>query len=306
MKIIKLFFLFIFIQNSSIAQSNQFFPSENASWECGVTGFAGIPFPEYRALCGDTLINGKMYSKMYRIELDSMGNETSRIYEAGTRLNLDQVFWIPSSLDQEEILYDFSLEAGQTFSYNTFFGNPNTITVASNTLVNTLDGITRRQIQFDNGEIWLEGIGSNFGVIYRGIAFVADFDPQAYCYKYDGQLVWMNPIIQPEPTCEFTFEANCDEITSNENILKELSFNFECYPNPISDNSMIQIQGFEKLETPFLSIHNMEGQLVEKINGINEEKFIFSRKNLNAGVYVFELTDGKTTFAVRKKIVLIR
>ena len=36
----------------------------------------------------------------------------------------------------------------------------------------------------------------------------------------------------------------------------------------------------------------------------NEEKFIFSRKNLNAGVYVFELSDWKTTFALRKKIIV--
>jgi len=52
-----------------------------------------------------------------------------------------------------------------------------------------------------------------------------------------------------------------------------------------------------------LSIYNLQGQLVEKIAEINEENFIFSRKNLKAGVYVFELSDGKTTFAPHLIIV---
>jgi hypothetical protein len=57
----------------------------------------------------------------------------------------------------------------------------------------------------------------------------------------------------------------------------------------------------DEVESPILKIYNSQGQLVEKIAEINEEKFIFFRKNLNVGVYVFELTDWKTTFTLQKK-----
>jgi hypothetical protein len=57
----------------------------------------------------------------------------------------------------------------------------------------------------------------------------------------------------------------------------------------------------DEVEAPILKIYNSQGQLVEKIAEINGEKFIFFRKNLNVGVYVFELTDWKTTFTLQKK-----
>jgi hypothetical protein len=57
----------------------------------------------------------------------------------------------------------------------------------------------------------------------------------------------------------------------------------------------------DEVESPILKIYNSQGQLVEKIAEINGEKFIFFRKNLNVGVYVFELTDWKTTFTLQKK-----
>jgi hypothetical protein len=57
----------------------------------------------------------------------------------------------------------------------------------------------------------------------------------------------------------------------------------------------------DEVESPILKIYNSQGQLVEKIAEINGEKFIYFRKNLNVGVYVFELTDWKTTFTLQKK-----
>ena len=74
--------------------------------------------------------------------------------------------------------------------------------------------------------------------------------------------------------------------------------------DPINSEASIQISGFEHLEAPKFKIYNLQGQIIEKIGELNEEFFLFSRKRLNAGVYVFELSDGKTTFALRKKIII--
>lgn len=78
---------------------------------------------------------------------------------------------------------------------------------------------------------------------------------------------------------------------------------FKVFPNPFLAKTIVEIQESTELKSPVLSIYNLQGQLVEKIVEKNELKFIFSRKNLKAGVYVFELSDGKTTFAPQLIIV---
>ena len=75
-------------------------------------------------------------------------------------------------------------------------------------------------------------------------------------------------------------------------------------PNPFSEETTVQIKGLELLDKPEIRIYNLQGQLIQKIKELNEEKFSFFRKDLNAGLYVFELFDTKTTFALRKKIII--
>lgn len=289
------------------AQVNQFFPVKNATWE-GVTISLAGPFPDYKALCGDTIINDKTYAKLYQIQLDFDGNEVSRSYEGGTRIETDLVHWIPNDFNEEILLYDFSIEAGQTITLEHPWFSPNTLTVVSNQLINTPDGVIRRQINLQSPsgyqETWIEGIGSNLGVIYRGIDIgaVTDFLPTLHCFKFEGNLGWKNLAVNPEPLCDFTFSDNCS--TTSISILNNNDISLRVFPNPFDRMTTINIDGFDQLKSPVLNIYNLQGQLIEKIPHINEEKFIFSRKNLNAGGYVFELIDWKTTFAVRKKIMI--
>ena len=100
----------------------------------------------------------------------------------------------------------------------------------------------------------------------------------------------------------FTF-TELYESTSIDAILKNQLVTFKVFPNPFLAKTIVEIQESTELKSPVLSIYNLQGQLVEKIVEKNELKFIFSRKNLKAGVYVFELSDGKTTFAPQLIIV---
>lgn len=303
MKNLTLFSCFIFLisYQSLIAQPSQFFPIKNASWENATIGIAGVPFPDYQVLCGDTLIANNTYSKLYAIFLDSAGVETMRQYLGGTRMETDFVFYLENNSSTEYLLYDFSLETGQTISVQTIFGGNQTLTVISNMLIDTPDGVTRRVINFDN-ESWIEGIGSTRGLLTRGMPLTPDFEPYLNCFKSFGQLGYSNPDTQPE--CQFIFTDLCGT-TALANFSKNKLLDFNVFPNPITEETIIEITQFSELKSPVLSIYNLQGQLVEKIIDINEEKFIFSRKNLKAGAYVFELSDGKTTFAFRKKILIV-
>ncbi|MFK8006689.1 MAG: T9SS type A sorting domain-containing protein [Saprospiraceae bacterium] len=292
-----LFFFFSF--QLLIAQPSQFFPIKKASWENATIGFAGVPIPDYQVLCGDTLMGNNTYSKLYNIILDSAGVETMRQYQGGTRMETDVVFYIENNAFEEYLLYDFSLETGQSITVQTIFGSNETLIVNSNELIDTPDGVTRRVINFEN-ESWIEGIGSTRGLLTRGMPLTPDFDPYLNCFKSFEQLGYSNPTTQPE--CLFTFSDLC-ETTSLDDLFKNKNVYFNIFPNPFLEKTTIEIPELSELNSPVISIYNFQGQIVEKINNINEEKFIFSRKNLNAGVYVFELSDGKTTFAPKLIIV---
>lgn len=302
MKNLKLLFslTFLIFFQSMIAQPSQFFPTKEASWENAFIGFAGVPFPDYQVMCGDTIIENNTYDQLHSIFLDTTGVETMRQYLGGTRMETDLVFYIESNTTEEYLLYDFSLESGQSVIVQTIFGTNETMTAISNMLVDTPDGVTRRVINFEN-ETWIEGIGSTRGLITRGLPITPDLDPYLNCFKSFGELGYSNPNTQPE--CQFTFTDLCGT-TSIDDLSKNELVDFEVFPNPIMAETTIEMKGLKELKSPILSIYNLQGQLVEKYVEINEEKFIFSRKNLKAGVYVFELSDGKTTFALRKKIIV--
>lgn len=303
MKNLKLLSFLIFFISSFIlkAQPSQFFPIGKASWENATIGFAGVPIPDYQVLCGDTLIGNNTYSKLYSIFLDSAGIETMRQYQGGTRMETDLVYYIENNTSNEYLLYDFSLETGQSITIQTIFGIEETLTVISNMLIDTPDGVTRRVINFEN-ESWIEGIGSTRGLVTRGIPITPDFDPYLNCFKSFEQLGYSNPTTQPE--CLFTFSDLCGTTSLND-ISQNKNTEFTIFPNPVKNETTIEIHQFSELKSPVISIYNLQGQIVQKINKINEEKFIFSRKNLKGGVYVFELSDGKTTFATRKKILIV-
>jgi hypothetical protein len=104
--------------------------------------------------------------------------------------------------------------------------------------------------------------------------------------------------IQPE--YKFTVFYLYD-FTSLGNFSRIKAANFLIYINPFILLIPLDIKNFWSKIQLFISIYKFQMQLVEKFDKINEEKLIYSRKILKAGVYVFELSDGKTTFAFRKK-----
>ena len=119
--------------------------------------------------------------------------------------------------------------------------------------------------------------------------------------KYEDILIWSND--QTIPACEFSYIEMCSTVSTSEDLFSD-KISFQIYPNPISSAARIEINGFVFLENPELRIYNLQGQLIQKYMELNEEKFSFFRKDLNAGMYVFELYDTKTTFAVRKKVIV--
>lgn len=289
----------------SQAQPIPFFPTVDGVWEEAFIGFIGTPINTIIVTCGDTLINNENHAKLYELTLDAMGMEINRAYKGASKTGADVVDFIPAGSQNSIVLYDFSLETGQSINLEILlFGTTVTYTVTGNSLMTDNGGISRRVIQMEsnsNTEVWIEGIGSNKGVLNRGLPPAADLETYMNCFKYEDILLWSNEVTMP--SCESSLVEICGT-TSIEDFSFFDKIKMEISPNPMVDEAIIQVEGLDLLEQPEIRVYNLQGQLIRRNLELNEEKLLFLRKDLKAGMYVFELFDTKTTFALRKKIVV--
>ena len=108
---------------------------------------------------GDTIIEGKTYLKLYNDAFyfrycGAVREEAGKVY---SRLQEHE-----SRTDEEVLLYDFTLEEGETFNTNTPVG----IMSGEGWVVRKVDtiiienGEKRKRIHFDDENVWIEGIGN--------------------------------------------------------------------------------------------------------------------------------------------------
>ena len=170
MKIIIRFFLFCsFLLITQLSKSENaekpILVKENRAWN---TRISSPVMPYYHTertritfLQGDTLINETGYIKAYR----SFYEDKSQAGYAGClRQDGDKVYIIGKDKTAEILLYDFGLEAGDSFTFDSSFEDGGFIiteTVSATDSI-TIGGIKHKRVLFSQGEhgAWIEGIGS--------------------------------------------------------------------------------------------------------------------------------------------------
>ncbi|MCK6691889.1 MAG: hypothetical protein L6Q97_07270, partial [Thermoanaerobaculia bacterium] len=161
------------------------FPETAALWQCKeITLFGTLEI--FYELCDDTVINQQQYKKISRYSLDSNGEPVNKMYAGASRATGDTVYYIPPNLSVERLLYDFSLEKGDTIALINFDNTPVQLIVDSTALV-TIDNKEFKTIFFKPNnpviEFWVEGIGGNRGPLTRGYQLIADYEPLLVCFK---------------------------------------------------------------------------------------------------------------------------
>ncbi len=142
---------------------------------------------------GDTLVDGMSYKVMYTTRNENLTGWSvcGVIRETEDK----QVLYRRDGSAYDEILYDFSMEVGDTIimSGNGFYPNWMFVIETNEILVN---GEPRQQIVLEypwgEQEIWIEGIGSLYGIIDSGSRFLDGGSTDLLCYYEDGDLIWQN------------------------------------------------------------------------------------------------------------------
>ncbi len=240
---------------------------------------------------GDTLIEDVRYMKImgtvndsYPIFYTLLREEDGKVWNTLLREEDGKVWKRYSIAHPETLLYDFTASVGDTLRIGDFAEE---MVLDSISMVRIGD-VDRRKLwfglEYDNlgkpraKETWVEGIGSDFGLLWSGYYGVYDGWHCLLCFHQYGELVWQNPEYN---TCSYPYDA------IEENKDSEISV----YPNPVRDR--VVIEGIEAVE---IQVYNTLGQVVKTVRGTNE----IPVADLPQGVYMLRIADADGTVYTNK------
>ena len=227
---------------------------------------------------GDTLVDGVPYKVMYATRNENLTGWNLWGFIRETEDG--QVFSHRPSTSDEQLLYDFSMEVGDTICMCDYGYDECCMVVIEKgeTIVN---GEPRQQIvleyPFGNGEeeVWIEGIGSLYGIVDSGSLFLTGGSTNLLCYYEDGDLIWQNTM----PGFDMCYIINPDGIEEDETFSV-----VSVFPNPSKGKVII-----EGVEVCSVQVYNALGQMVKTVEDTNE----ISVAGLPEGVYVLRIRDEK-------------
>ena len=217
-------------------------------------------------LSEDTLIDGVRYTKVMQT-VNDVGTSTL----AALLREEDGKVWEKYG-STEVLLYDFTANLGDSLvcGYGDYF-------VVDSISIEQIGGVDRKKFWFGLEydfigdpyamETWIEGIGSDLGLLFCGSYYFCGGYYRALCFHQNGELVWQNPEYD---ACLIT---DVEEIHDNE---------LTVYPNPAKN--LVRINGVEAAE---VQVYNALGQMVKTVQGSNE----IDVSGLVEGVYMVRITD---------------
>jgi serine/threonine protein kinase len=242
---------------------------------------------------GDTILEEATYKKLFTTQ-----EEHYTVWELCGLLretHEGQVFHRDYKWDHtfgsENMLYDFSMQPGDSIC---FYDSECLVLLSVSDTVLCEDCLPRKKYVFqyhaqgypwdDTYETWIEGIGSEFGLLHPGSRFLVGGTYDLLCYYEDEDLIWQN--------------SNFNSCYIGTTGLKENEKGslVSVYPNPAKEKTVI-----EGTEVAEVQVYNAFGQLVKTVQGKNE----INVSDLPDGIYLLHITD-KESLLLSKRISVFR
>jgi len=300
MKNLILFTAAILFSVHNYAQTYHPLPDSNAKW-CIEYNNHVIPPPFWwytnyweTYYSGDTIIDNREYKKMERTEYDIFCLNTvvnGPDYMGAIREDAinKKVFYTPPGQSNEELIYDFNLEPGDTLISYLNWNEPLIVDFIDSLLINN-DYHKRIVFKYGEAEI-IEGIGSSTGILEELVAFEGG---SHLCALYID-----TTLIYPEYPCNLSATDTCSTLTTETQIKKsEISI----YPNPAKDQLKIEISIELLLKKPFLKIFTSNGSICCTQTLTNE----ITKIDLNdfaAGIYLVHVSTESNIVSNEKIII---
>jgi hypothetical protein len=289
----KYFFLIILLFLSGLLKSQTSvyhpFPVSNASWgilesdDCS----SSVAFESWRYefdISGDTIVNGVTYHKLdvplgyYQSDCSPVSNHFyvgnySGCYREDTVQR--KVYFIPALDSIEYLLYDFTLQIGDTVvGYLTNYCTM----IPSIIIVQNIDSVL---VDTDYRKRWnigtcniIEGIGSDLGLLRDHCGY---YGSTLMCYKENHEVVfYKDSSFYPCDINVSTFE-----ISSIATLI---------FPNPFNSITSITI-GNQNFKNCQLIIYDLSGRMKDQqtIDFTNNKTATIKRNSLSNGMYFYQL-----------------
>jgi hypothetical protein len=241
----KLLMLLSLCIGTRLVFSQTYYPisDTNAVWDIVLYPDPEDPYPpmhenhfKYR-LKGDTLINSITYQKLIRTYINTLCSiDTSTETYGYMRNDIEsrKVYYRYNYQTEESLLYDFSLQIGDTLK-GSVFENSDEFTVSAIDSILINDNYHKRYSinlrEFFMYEYLIEGIGTTIGLIER----VSEFWPfyKLRCFSENGQLGYLDPWATECRLETDSCYVGIGEITNGPKVL--------VIPNPAKTNELFSI-----------------------------------------------------------------
>ncbi|MEX0811434.1 MAG: T9SS type A sorting domain-containing protein [Chitinophagales bacterium] len=243
---------------------------------------------------GDTLISGHLYKKVKAFPIvqlnpgpycppfaidDSISWSTNYYLREDTAAK--QVFIYNHDINSDDLIYDFSLEAGDTLRSN-YAGQGIDHVIDSVGVVTLLNGVERKIFFLNNDFNYIESLGGSAGLQFPMIMGIG-FWTTPECIRENNVLLWGNNCINYVGINE----------KSNNNLKLKL------FPNPCNDYINIDI---EYTSQSIFKLFDLSGKLKFKKNiSGNHAKIHLS--NLSAGIYLYQIENENDELLKVGKII---
>jgi hypothetical protein len=300
----KYLFIFIFaiFSTKTMAQTNIYhpFPDSNAVWGirafCMDAGLCGdLTYIKYY-YGGDTLINGSNYKIILQQGLMmTSGNCCGVPTGAGAGyLRQDtvakKVYWRDQSMSNDTLLYDFSVNVGDTLKGLVAFCQTLTVHSIDSILIGTT---YRKRINYDVPPFApcpysiIEGIGGTSGLTYYYYG-PAEMGSELTCFSENGNLLYLNSCNPDTIPCgDLTVGVN--EFPQNAQSL--------VFPNPF--HSVINLQSQQKNLPLKLFFYDVLGKIHLETE-ITTELSTIDLSFLSKGVYFIKIENESRKIEFKK------
>lgn len=283
-------FLYLYVYFSIVSIKGQNFIDTNKVWNVySCNGpFLNSCITETYKFKSDTIINSFTYFKLYAT-IDSIPNNWWFIDLFREDTISKKVYWFKNN--QDELLYDFNLNIGDTAKVISALGGMPYPMCPFNSIVdsikiNTYYGVSRKQWYFNTRnfygqpETWIEGIGNSFGPI-DNLAFtcMADYGPRLICFKEGGNLKYMDSNFN-----------DCYQTTLSIHNVKIFTKEYSIFPNPSQNEFYLKS---EKKTNKEITITNEFGLIIMKLK---TDEMNYKIILPHSGVYFISVTDGISTW----------
>lgn len=294
---------FILLSTSSSFAQNYPFPIDDGVWVNRMQTYVFVtppPFPpnytvqwidQYNSSGVDTIINTETYK-----QFDYTASSNS-IYHGAMRYDSGQVYFVPADSLSEYLLYDFTLQVGDTAEVLTqtdgFY--PNSGSAPECTMISVLvqsigssivNGTSRKRLEMvsDYGHLtWIDGIGSMSGLFMSSQENISNYEITLVCMSEEDTILVNSgyPFPTGSPgTCSYTVGIDPIEINPS---------NFHVYPNPTKD--FIYIDGPNNLGKLDVVVTDVLGKVMSSFSELTEQSIKLELPEKD-GVYLIQLFEN--------------